>query len=299
MFLFSRKTKTPISTYTDSYRAPTSIKKVYNDPPLWAWEPNKFVTQGLTRTFHRNVDQEALEKMVKCAVRDYTYKSSIPGHPYLPEKYWLSREEADRCNPNYLCSDWGNSWRMGPCCCSGWNKCTTCLPRLPKEAGMETAVRGMPLEYPPKPERLNAYEREVVANMLNSLSRYQTLPQITPRCGCVDPLPGRLPFQGYESPCSGRHYCLRGIDYCVSGAPCMERRLQPQCPTQPTVRSVLPCEHRPGMHCAVITPQRPYYPCPNLRWDTSHFKKTGGYQRNSYIIHPEFLSENYPGNPYW
>nr|KAF6331531.1 ciliated bronchial epithelium 1 [Pipistrellus kuhlii] len=111
---------------------------------------------------------------------------------------------------------------------------------------METAVRGMPLEYPPKPERLNAYEREVVANMLNSLSRYQTLPQITPRCG-----------------------------------------------------SVLPCEHRPGMHCAVITPQRPYYPCPNLRWDTSHFKKTGGYQRNSYIIHPEFLSENYPGNPYW
>lgn len=45
MFLFSRKTKTPISTYTDSYRAPTSIKKVYNDPPLWAWEPNKFVTR--------------------------------------------------------------------------------------------------------------------------------------------------------------------------------------------------------------------------------------------------------------
>lgn len=31
--------------------------------------------------------------MVKCAVRDYTYKSSIPGHPYLPEKYWLSQNE--------------------------------------------------------------------------------------------------------------------------------------------------------------------------------------------------------------
>lgn len=44
MFLFSRKTKTPISTYSDSYRAPTSIKEVYKDPPLWAWEANKFVT---------------------------------------------------------------------------------------------------------------------------------------------------------------------------------------------------------------------------------------------------------------
>nr|KAF6331532.1 ciliated bronchial epithelium 1 [Pipistrellus kuhlii] len=114
---------------------------------------------------------------------------------------------------------------------------------------METAVRGMPLEYPPKPERLNAYEREVVANMLNSLSRYQTLPQITPRCGCVDPLPGRLPFQGYESPCSGRHYCLRGIDYCVSGAPCMERRLQPQCPTQPTECVALRAPARDALCC--------------------------------------------------
>lgn len=26
-----------------------------------------------------------------------------------------------------------------------------------QEAGMETVVRGIPLEYPPKPERLNAY----------------------------------------------------------------------------------------------------------------------------------------------
>ena len=44
MFLFSHKTKTPIRTYSDSYRAPTSIKEVYKDPPLWAWEANKFVT---------------------------------------------------------------------------------------------------------------------------------------------------------------------------------------------------------------------------------------------------------------
>lgn len=41
----------------------------------------------------RHVDSEALQKMVKCAVQDYSYKGSIPGHPYLPEKYWLSEEE--------------------------------------------------------------------------------------------------------------------------------------------------------------------------------------------------------------
>lgn len=72
--------------------------------------------------------------------------------------------------------------------------------------------------------------------MLNSLSRNRTLPQIVPRCGCVDPLPGRLPYQGYESPCSGRHYCLRGMDYCTTGEPSTERRLRPLCSQQPTVR---------------------------------------------------------------
>nr|XP_031303112.1 spermatid-specific manchette-related protein 1 [Camelus dromedarius] len=298
MFLFSHKTKTPISTYSDSYRAPTSIKEVYKDPPLWAWEANKFVTPGLTQTVRRHVDPEALQKMVKCAVQDYSYKGSIPGHPYLPEKYWLFQEE-DNCNPNYLCGNQYNKWRMGPYNCTGWNKCTTYLPRLPKEAGMETVVRGMPLVYPPKPERLNAYEREVVVNMLNSLSRNQPLSQITPRCGCVDPLPGRLPFQGYESACSGRHYCLRGMDSCVAGPPCIERRLRPLCAEQPTVRSVSPCEHRAGMQCAVITPPPSYYPCPNLRWDTSHFKKTGGPQRNNYVVHPEFVSENYPDYHCW
>lgn len=41
----------------------------------------------------RHVDPEALPKMVKCAMQDYCYKDSIPGHPYLPEKYWLSQEE--------------------------------------------------------------------------------------------------------------------------------------------------------------------------------------------------------------
>nr|KAF6432968.1 ciliated bronchial epithelium 1 [Molossus molossus] len=212
---------------------------------------------GLTKSAQRHVDPEALQNMVRCAVQNYSYESSIPGHPYLPEKYWLSQEE-DKCSPNYLCSDRYNTWRTGPYYCTGWNKYTTCLPQLPKEAGMETVVRGMPLEYPRKPERLNAYEREVVVNMLNSLSRNQTLPQITPRCGCVDPLPGRLPFQGYESPCSGRHYCLRGMDYCATGAPCTERRLQPLCSAQPTECIALRAPARNALCCykspAVILP---------------------------------------------
>ncbi|XP_013214496.1 sperm microtubule inner protein 6 isoform X3 [Ictidomys tridecemlineatus] len=157
MFLFSRKTKTPISTYSDSYRAPTSIKEVYKDPPLWAWEANKFVTRGLTQTMERHVDPEALQKMIKCATQDYGYKSSISGHPYFPEKYWLSQEEEDKCLSSYMDNDRCSTWRTEPYNCAYWNKYTTCLPRLPKEAGMETVVRGMPLECPSKPERLNAY----------------------------------------------------------------------------------------------------------------------------------------------
>ncbi|KAI2552447.1 hypothetical protein G5576_115285 [Homo sapiens] len=123
---------------------------------------------------------------------------------------------------------------------------------------METAVRGMPLECPPRPERLNAYEREVMVNMLNSLSRNQQLPRITPRCGCVDPLPGRLPFHGYESACSGRHYCLRGMDYYASGAPCTDRRLRPWCREQPTMCTSLRAPARNAVCCynspAVILP---------------------------------------------
>ncbi|KAM5299177.1 myogenesis-regulating glycosidase isoform 3-T3 [Ctenodactylus gundi] len=257
MFLFSRKTKTPISTYTDSYRAPTSIKEVYKDPPLWAWEANKFVTPGLTQTTQRHRDPDALQKMAKCALQDYSYKSSLPGHPYFPEKYWLSQEE-NKCCPSYVGSDRYNTWRTGPYNSSYWNKYTTCLPPLHKEVGTETAVGEMPLECPPKPERLNAYERDVVVNMLNSLSRNQTLPQITPRCGCLDPLPGRLPFHGYRSACSGRHYCLRGMDYCASGGPCTQRRLRPQCQELPTECVALRAPARDALCCcnapAIILP---------------------------------------------
>ncbi|XP_073907686.1 sperm microtubule inner protein 6 isoform X2 [Castor canadensis] len=227
---------------------------------------------------------------VSDSVKGFNSGSVLIKSPFVEDTY---------C-PSYLGNDRYSPWRTrtAPYNSTHWNKYAICLPRRPK-TGMETVVRGMPLEYPPKPELLNAYEREVVMNMLNSLSRNQQLPQIAPRYGCLDPLPGRLPFQGYNSPCSGRHYCLRGMDYHASGVPGTERSLRPLCAEQPTVRSILPYEHRPGMQCAVTTPPPSYYPYQNLRWDTSHFKKTGGPRRNNYVVHPEFVSETYPDYRCW
>uniref|UniRef100_A0A8C3STS9 Chromosome 9 open reading frame 24 n=1 Tax=Chelydra serpentina TaxID=8475 RepID=A0A8C3STS9_CHESE len=217
MFLFAHKTKTPISTYTESYRPPGTVKQTYREPPFTLLEENKFITEGLTVPRVENqVNQAHLEKMIKHAVQDYSYKNTIEPTAYRPEKYWVTRPEGIL---NYL-GDKYATWRTGPYNSAGWNKYTTYLPRLPQEAGMETILRGMPMQYPPKPDRLNNYEREVVVNMLNSLSRSQ-LPSVQHR----STIPGRKPFQGYSSPCTGRHYCLRGMDYYVDGAPCNERAL--------------------------------------------------------------------------
>lgn len=103
-----------------------------------------------------------------------------------------------------------------------------------------------------------AADQEVRMNPLTSLSRYQPLPQITPRCGCMNPLPGRLPLQGYESPCSGRHYCLRGMDYIITGAPCGESTLRLPRVQQPTVRSGDPAQS-PKSHLGT-PPLEPHTP---------------------------------------
>ncbi|XP_054979983.1 spermatid-specific manchette-related protein 1 [Sorex araneus] len=308
MFLFSRKTKTPISTYTDSYRVPTSIKEVYKDPSLRVWEANKSVTRGLTqRRQQPECSNTALQRMVNCTVQDYPYKDSFTGHPYFPEKYWISPLAANRCSPNYQWEDQYKPWRMEPSYYTSWNnRYLTPLPQLPKIPGMETSG-GMLEECPCRPERFSpcgldlqyslrpcASENQVMANMMHSLSRYQPLPQISPRYGCLDPLRGRMPYQGYESSCSGRHYCLRGMDYLVTEDPCSETSRQSLRPQQPIVRSISPYDHRPGMQCAVLTPPPSFFPCPNLKWETSHFEKTGGAEKDNYVIHPEFTSEIYP-----
>ncbi|XP_074052682.1 sperm microtubule inner protein 6 isoform X2 [Macrotis lagotis] len=241
------------------------------------------VTQGLKKPMLENqINKQSLEKMVKRAVEEYSYKGSVPGNSYLPNKYWISEAE-ERCNPTFISGDRYATWRTGPYNSAGWNKYATYLPRLPKEVGLETEIRGMPLEYTPKSERFNSYEQEVVVNMLNSLSRKQ-LPAIQPRYT----VPGRLPFQGYESPCTGRHYCLRGMDYYATGVPSNECHL-----TQLTVRSAPPFNHRPP------PPPSSMYHYTNLKWNTSHFKLIGGPQRNHYIIHPEFVSDTHPVYRCW
>ncbi|XP_060617117.2 sperm microtubule inner protein 6 isoform X3 [Anolis sagrei] len=220
MFIFSHKTETPISTYTDSYRPPRSTKDNYHEPSYEAFETNKFISKGLTvpRVDHP-IDQNHLDKMVKRAVQEYAYKNSTEASAYRPYKYWVTREE-EKFNPVFVGDDRYATWRTGPYNSAAWNRYTTYLPRIPKEAGMESILRGMPMQYPPKPERLNNYEREVVVNMLNSLSRKQ-LPSLQHHYT----IPGRMPYQGYYSPCTGRHYCLRGMDYYVDGAPTNERQI--------------------------------------------------------------------------
>ncbi|XP_060092445.1 sperm microtubule inner protein 6 isoform X1 [Heteronotia binoei] len=293
MFLFARKTKTPISTYTDSYRPPNSVKKAFEDPPLALWSENKFVTQGLTvPRLDNQVDQTHLEKMVKRAVQEYTYKNSAEPTAYRPYKYWVTREE-EKYNPVFVGDDRYATWRTGPYNSAAWNKYTTYLPRIPRDAGMETILRGMPMQYPPKPERLNSYEREVVVNMLNSLSRKQ-LPSIHHH----HTIPGRMPYQGYYSPCSGRHYCLRGMDYYVDGAPNNEQQIRQL--VEKIVRNFPYYDHHQEMTlCAPMPDPLPSFPYMNLKWDTSHFKRSGGPQKDSYIIHPDFVSESYPAPPCW
>uniref|UniRef100_A0A8C5RT87 Sperm microtubule inner protein 6 n=1 Tax=Laticauda laticaudata TaxID=8630 RepID=A0A8C5RT87_LATLA len=220
MFLFAHKTETPLSTYTDSYRVPVVRKHIYEEPSVKEWSPNEHITKGLTiPRVDQPIDQSHLEKMVKKAVQEYSYKNSIEPTAYRPYKYWVSREE-EKFNPVFIGNDRYASWRTGPYNSASWNRYTTYLPRIPREAGMDAILRGMPMEYPPKPERLNNYEREVVVNMLNSLSRKQ-LPYVRHQY----PIPGRMPYQGYYSPCTGRHYCLRGMDYYVDGAPSTERQI--------------------------------------------------------------------------
>lgn len=141
--------------------------------------------------------------------------------------------------------------------------------------------------------------------MLNSLSRNRTLPQIAPRCGCVDPLPGRLPFQGYESPCSGRHYCLRGMDYCTTGEPSRERRLRPLCSEEPTVRFAGIRPLLPGStHKRALPPRVPHSasfwlccfharpPSPGHKPTAKAENQREGYPKSSILSLPSVLKVN-------
>ncbi|KAG8131331.1 hypothetical protein E2320_017904 [Naja naja] len=164
MFLFAHKTETPLSTYTDSYRVPVVRKHIYDEPSVKEWSPNERITKGLTiPRVDQPIDQSHLEKMVKKAVQEYSYKNSIEPTAYRPYKYWglllpppflktlLSLPNPEKFNPVFIGNDRYATWRTGPYNSAAWNRYTTYLPRIPREAGMDAILRGMPMEYPPKP----------------------------------------------------------------------------------------------------------------------------------------------------
>ncbi|NXD84112.1 SMRP1 protein, partial [Halcyon senegalensis] len=276
MFLFSKKHKTPISTYMDSYRPPSSIKKKIRDEDLQPiWKENKFVTQGLTMPPVQNpTSQGQSEQLMKTAMQVYC-GNTIDSTSYRPWKYWLDRSE-EKYNPVFVNEDKYVTWRTSPHNSAAWNKHSSYLPLLPKETRMETYLHSMATPYPPKLICHTPLEKNVVADQLHRLPVYT--------------VGGRGPLQGYYSPCSGRHYCLRGMDYAdVSSA----IRRHPHSLGERAVRSVPSCSYNPrAMFCVSTCHLQPsnLYSSTSPRWDTSHFMKIG-VQRGSYIIHPEFASE--------
>ncbi|KAF1516462.1 Spermatid-specific manchette-related protein 1, partial [Eudyptes sclateri] len=287
MFLFSKKHKTPVSTYTDSYRPPCSAKKtIQEQAPQQLWKENKFVTQGLTMPPVQNpVSQGQPEQLIKAEMQEY-YRSTINPTAYWPEKYWLARSK-EKYNPVFVNEDKYLTWRMGPYNSTAWNKHCSYLPLLPKEMRMETFLHSMPMLYTPKPSCLNQSERDVVADMPCRLSQHSPL-SLQP----VYTMTGRGPFQGYYSPCSECHYCLRGMDHYVDGASAIRRHLRAL--GERAVRSIPCCSYSlRAMFCTSTHHPQPSSPYRSPRWDTSHFKKMGGVQRSSYNIHPEFISEAY------
>ncbi|XP_028943039.1 spermatid-specific manchette-related protein 1 [Antrostomus carolinensis] len=239
MFLFSKKHKTPISTYTDSYRPPCSVRKNTQERALQElWKENKFVTKGLTAPPVQNPASQGPPSQLVKLEREESFRKTIDHAAYWPEKYWLARSEG-MYNPVFVNEDKYISWRTGPYHSTAWNNYSSYLTLLPKVAGWLLLLT-LTLTIPP------------LADVLHLLPSLQPVYTVT----------GRRPFHSYYSPCSGRHYCLQGIDYYSDAAAAIRRHLHEIEETA-------------------------------VRWDTSHFSTTGGVRRGSYTIHPEFMSEAY------
>ncbi|NXY78399.1 SMRP1 protein, partial [Glareola pratincola] len=281
MFLFSNKHKTPISTYTDSYRPPCSIKKtMYKQSSEPLWKENKFVTKGLTLPPVQNpASQGEPEHLIKLDAQEH-YRNTVDATTYWTDKYCLSRSE-EKYKPVFVNEDKYITWRTGPYNNAAWNKHSCYLPLLPRETRVETSLNSLNTPYPLKPTSLCEFEREMVANMPHRLPLYT----VTGR-GC---------FHGYYSPCSGCHYWLRGMDHYVDEASSIrrhlsalgERAVRMGCNTG-SQKQVFCSSFSPGFH-----PPMPHTFICSPRWDTGHFVPTGGAQRGTYIIHPEFTSEAY------
>ncbi|NXE55763.1 SMRP1 protein, partial [Casuarius casuarius] len=299
MFLFDQETKTPVSTYTDSYRPPNSVKKTFQEPPTLLWKENKFVTKGLAMPpVQSPASHGQQEKPLEAAVREYAYRPAIDPTAYQPQKYWVTRRE-ERYNPVFVNEDRYVTWRTAPYNSADWNKYTTYLPRLPREVKMELLPHGVPGPYPPKPQPLARCGKRPPSHArcpggperraspcLCLQSRRRSPPSLQHAAAASSP------SQGYYSPCAGRHYCLRGMDYYADGglAASRHRHALPE----RTVRL------GGGSRFSTLLPHWSFFLraaentafISSPRWDTSHFRKAGGVQRGSYTIHPEFVSES-------
>uniref|UniRef100_A0A672V7Q9 Sperm microtubule inner protein 6 n=1 Tax=Strigops habroptila TaxID=2489341 RepID=A0A672V7Q9_STRHB len=211
MFLFSKKHKTPVSTYTDSYRPPYSVKKAICDRGLLeAWKENKFVTPvSAVRGGNLRVDAQAPQDTAAC-------------HLHIAEKY----------RSVVVGDDKHMSWRTSPST-TAWSKESSYLPLLPKvdcACTMPVSIRLtgwlllLTLTFPHYP---CASEKAVVTDMLHKVPVYT--------------MTGRIPFQNYYIPCSGRHCCLRGIDYYLDGTPATRKKLFAV--EERAVRNIPCCHH--------------------------------------------------------
>uniref|UniRef100_A0A8C3PNI8 Chromosome 9 open reading frame 24 n=1 Tax=Calidris pygmaea TaxID=425635 RepID=A0A8C3PNI8_9CHAR len=262
MFLFSKEHKTPISTYTDSYRPPCTIKKtLYKHSPQPLWRDNKFVTKvNAARGGNFRVSTPTQLQML--AAQD-----TPACHFCIAEKY----------KPVFVNEGKYITWRATPYNSAAWNKHCCYLPLLPRvycACAMLASVKVMGWLLLTLTILLLT-EKELVANVPHKLPLYTTT--------------GRGCFHGYYSPWSGRHYWLRGIDYYIDGNSAIRRHLRAL-----GERAVRLGWCGMGWHGMAWHGFRPPMPdtfiCPP-RWDSTFFMTTGGAQRGSYVIHPEFASE--------
>ncbi|XP_062476432.1 sperm microtubule inner protein 6 [Pezoporus occidentalis] len=205
MFLFSKKHKTPVSTYTDSYRPPHSVKHAISDRRLVeTWKENKFLTQGLTMPPGPSPTVQAPPDL-RAAVRGYCKSTMYPA-AYSPGNF-TSKE---KYRPVFASENKYMSWRTSPST-AAWSMESSSLSLLPKETRMNTRLYSIPVMCPLRPTCLNQYENVVLADTMHRVPVYTVT--------------GRIPFQSYYFPCSGRHCCLRGIDCYLDGTPATRKKL--------------------------------------------------------------------------
>uniref|UniRef100_A0A8B9F9Y8 Uncharacterized protein n=1 Tax=Amazona collaria TaxID=241587 RepID=A0A8B9F9Y8_9PSIT len=218
MFLYPKQHKTPVSTYTDSYRPPYSVKKALCDRRLVEpWKENKFVTQvSAVRVGNLSISATAQLRMLRAGQDNGSGTHGMLSPAPLDTAACHFRI-AEKYRPVVVGDDKYMSRRTSPST-TAWSMEPSYLPLLPKvdcACTMLVSIRLtgwlllLPLTFPHHP---SALEKVVAADMVHRVPVYTVT--------------GKIPFQSYYVPCSGRHCCLRGIDYYLGGTP----QVPPRCP---------------------------------------------------------------------